>query len=37
VARDQQAVLIAITVLLVGLGVLCLFAAGLLSRRSVSP
>jgi hypothetical protein len=37
VARDQQAVLIAITVLLVGTGVLCLFAAGLLARRSVSP
>ena len=33
VARDQQPVLVAITVLLVGAGLGCLAAAGLLARR----
>jgi hypothetical protein len=36
IARDQQAVLIAVTVLLVGAGILCLFGAGLLARRPVT-
>jgi hypothetical protein len=33
VARDQQPVLIAVTVLLAGGGMACLFGAGLLARR----
>jgi hypothetical protein len=36
VARDQQSVLIAVAVLLVGTGILCLFGAGLLARRPFS-